>query len=305
MKGMVTMEKYFTAKTYENMKRIGEPFVNEKGRLFTKVKGTCERCGGLGYIASGVLNGRPVPISRDGGVCYECNGDKYVIKEVRLYTEKEFNSLEKQKEKKRVQKEEEREKKILDGFADRRKEWLAANEFSIDEKTYVYFKNDSYEKKDELKAFGFKFNSNLMWHIADPREYADSCFEVALSEVVEISAWGEGEFLASAKQAIKDKIASFEAPSTSVWLGKEKEKLSNLRVTLVKTNGFSGKFGWTYIYNFKDADGNALTWFTSKILTLAIGEEVNLSGTIKSLDEYNREKITVVTRCKIEKSEVQ
>ena len=93
MKGMVTMEKYFTAKTYENMKRIGEPFVNEKGRLFTKVKGTCERCGGLGYIASGVLNGRPVPISRDGGVCYECNGDKYVIKEVRLYTEKEFNSL--------------------------------------------------------------------------------------------------------------------------------------------------------------------------------------------------------------------
>ena len=76
-------------------------------------------------------------------------------------------------------------------------------------------------------------------------------------------------------------------------------------MTLVRTNGFDGKFGWTHIYNFQDSEGNILTWFTAKTLTHGVGDIVLLSGTIKSLDEYNGDKITVVTRCKIEKCEVE
>lgn len=35
---------------------------------------TCDRCGGKGYYALGILNGRPVLSPHDGGVCWKCHG---------------------------------------------------------------------------------------------------------------------------------------------------------------------------------------------------------------------------------------
>ena len=39
---------------------------------------TCDRCGGQGYYAIGVLNGRPVLSPLDSGVCWKCHGAKWV-----------------------------------------------------------------------------------------------------------------------------------------------------------------------------------------------------------------------------------
>ena len=34
----------------------------------------CDRCGGHGYFAIGVHNGKPVLSPYDGGICYKCGG---------------------------------------------------------------------------------------------------------------------------------------------------------------------------------------------------------------------------------------
>lgn len=193
------------------------------------------------------------------------------------------------------------ERKIKSDYANKRAQWLSSNGFSAEGKTYIYAKPDSYDRKEELKDLGFKFNPNLLWHIAEvPYEYAADVVEVSLDEVVTISAWGVGSYAASAKQLILDRIADAQPESTSEWIGEEGEKINDLPVTLVRASGFGGRYGWSNIYKFEDELGNVITWFTSKVLDLEIDDSCFLSGTIKKLDEYQGEKQTVMTRCKIE-----
>lgn len=54
-----------------------------------------------------------------------------------------------------------------------------------------------------------------------------------------------------------------------------------------------------YIYTFRDAKGNALIWKTSSGTSAENGERVHLKGTIKEHNEYDEEKQTVLTRCKV------
>lgn len=55
-----------------------------------------------------------------------------------------------------------------------------------------------------------------------------------------------------------------------------------------------------HIYTFRDSEGNALIWKTSKGLGIDSGSRVHLKGTIKEHSEYDDEKQTVLTRCKVE-----
>ena len=54
-----------------------------------------------------------------------------------------------------------------------------------------------------------------------------------------------------------------------------------------------------YVYTFRDSEGNALVWKTSKDLDLESGVSVHVKGTIKEHSEYKDEKQTVLTRCKV------
>lgn len=56
-----------------------------------------------------------------------------------------------------------------------------------------------------------------------------------------------------------------------------------------------------YIYTFRNAHGDALVWKTSKGMDIENGETVHLKGTIKEHSEYDDEKQTVLTRCKVER----
>ena len=55
-----------------------------------------------------------------------------------------------------------------------------------------------------------------------------------------------------------------------------------------------------YIYTFRNAHGDAIIWKTSKGLVYESGETVHIKGTIKEHSEYDDEKQTVITRCKVE-----
>ena len=54
-----------------------------------------------------------------------------------------------------------------------------------------------------------------------------------------------------------------------------------------------------HIYTFRDSAGNAIVWKTTSGAAAENGETVHLKGTIKEHSEYDGEKQTVLTRCKI------
>lgn len=54
-----------------------------------------------------------------------------------------------------------------------------------------------------------------------------------------------------------------------------------------------------HVYTFRDANGNALVWKTTSGTDAETGSRVHLKGTIKDHSEYDDEKQTVLTRCKV------
>lgn len=292
--------EYFTATSYKNWERIGKPYKNDKGNLVTKVKCECPRCGGKGIIVARVENDRLIPIPVDGGICYNCRGAKYITKEVRLYTESEFNSMEKAKEKTKERKQNELEKKMQAEFEQNKKKWFADNGFSEDGYTYI-ITGDSYAIKDELKAKGYIYNPILRWHKATiDEEYAGRSLQVALDSVCELSAWGKGVFKAEAKTYIDSLLEEVTPPSRSEWVGEVGGKLKDLTVDLVKKIPFDGVYGLSYILTFVDEAGNKYNWFTSTFVGAEVGDRVKIkSAGIKKHDEYKGEKVTVITRAKL------
>ena len=289
---------YFTADTYKNWERVGEPFTNSKGKLYTKVKCQCDRCHKGTYVTR-VENGQPVPHPAFGGVCLKCGGSGFLAEEVRLYTESEYTAMARRKEQDRLKKEQEQKEKMQAEYADKKAKWLVENGFNDSEVTYIYFPSDSYEVKEELKSAGFKFNPILMWHRESNIGYEDKVIALPFAAVGEFSAWGKGEFFSYAKDTVQTMLNEARPHAETEWAAAVKNKISNVEVTLTKSRSFDGMYGTTYIYTFVEGK-HVYVWFTSKILPYAIGDTVVLSGTVKEHKDYLGEHQTVVTRCRVE-----
>ena len=288
------------AKSYSNY-NYDETKAYEKnnGKLYVTASCKCDRCTNGVYVAR-VENGQPVPHPAYGGVCLKCGGTGVITKEVRLYTDKEFEALEKATKKKADKINAEREEKMHREYAEKRAKWLQSNGFGENETTYVYALPDSYDIKDQLKEAGFQFNNSLLWHAAVILEgYEDKIVEIPLNEVVEISAWGEGHYMECAKQYVLDKIKEqFYEPSKSEWIGLEKEKITNLPVVLTSIRNIETRYGWTQLVTFMNGD-NKIQWWTKVNIGYEIGEQLLMTATIKNHTTYKEEKITTVTRAKL------
>lgn len=90
----------------------------------------------------------------------------------------------------------------------------------------------------------------------------------------------------------------------SKYIGEIGEKLS-CEVTFEKTAWFDFRSGWLeqrmFIHTFKDDSGNALVWKTTSnsLYNCESGKRYILTGTVKDHSEYDEQKQTVLTRCKI------
>lgn len=296
------MEKYYTATTYKNWERVGKPFSNDKNNLCTKVKQKCDRCTN-GVYAVGVENGHIKPHPAYNGVCLKCNGVGYIVKTVRLYTEKEFNSLEKAKERaaeRRLEeaKKVEQEKRAKAGEV--KANWLLENGFNETGVTYVYIADDSYNRKDELKAAGWRYHALIGWHIGEvnvPHNEED-IYILDADTAAEFNMYGDGNWKYSVKDIIAEAKASSKAQSRSEWVGLEKEKITDLPVVLKKVSGYQTRFGWSNIYTFMNGD-NELVWFTSSNPHLEVEQSYLLSATIKTHSEFRGKKQTIITRAKV------
>lgn len=297
---MFMENKLMVAKSYANCQRVGEPF-EKNGKPYIKIKEKCDRCSGHGIIVARVENGQLIPIPVDNGVCYACGGKGYYIKEVRLYTEKELESMERANEKARQKKAEEREAKMKAEFAGNRIKWLDENGFNADEVTYIYAGADSYQIKDELKDAGFRFSANLKWHKATRDEkYADNLIEVKLGDIAQWSAWGKASFNVGAQKIVEEKIAAVQPESTSEWIGEVGDKVKDIKVQLIRKYSMDGRYGLTTLYSFQDESGNILNWWTTSYKEIEIGQWTTIkTATIKKLDEYKGVKQTVLTRARL------
>jgi hypothetical protein len=86
----------------------------------------------------------------------------------------------------------------------------------------------------------------------------------------------------------------------SNYIGKIGDKINNLKLTVITQTVLESQYGYTYLYNFTDDNGNRVSWFSSNDQKLDNNQTVIIKiGTIKDCKEYRGEKQTVITRCKI------
>lgn len=292
------MAELMLAKSYKGAKILKQ--FEKGGKPYATIQIQCDRCT-KGIYAIGVENGHIKPHPAFGGVCLKCGGAGYLIKDVRLYTEKELEAMDRANERARLKKIEEQEKKMKAEFQTKSAEWLEKNGFSPEGKTYIYARNDSYSIRSELKQAGFRFDSLLLWHKATKDEqYADRLVEVKFDDVFEWSAWGQGHYKQGAKEFISNLIAATQPKSTSTWIGEVGDKITNIKVQLVKKYTIDGKYGLTTLYGFQDENGNIINWWSSTFQEVELNDWVVITrATIKKLDTYEGTKQTVITRAKL------
>jgi len=286
--------EYYTAKSYQSAERIGEPFEkNEK--LYIKIREKCDRCV-KGVYAVGVENGHIKPHPCYNGVCLKCNGTGWLYKEVRLYTEEEYNKMEEANERAKQRKAEALEAKMKAEFTNNKVKWLEENGFNEDEITYVYAGADSYQIKDELKDAGFRFSGTLKWHKATRDEkYANNLIEVKLDDLAQWSAWGKAFFNPEAKSIVEKKIAEVQPESTSEWVGEVDDKIKDIKVQLLRKYSYDSRYGMSTVYNFQTENGDLLVWFTASIKNFEIGDWIKIKyATVKEHSEYKNQKQTII-----------
>ena len=286
--------KYYVADTYKNMERVGEP-IKKNGKLYTVVEGACDRCGGTGVFACRVENGYPVPHPAYGGVCLKCGGTGKIAKTVRLYTEGEYNSMQKAKAKRKTEAKKTMQARINERRAKAMTRWFERNGFNENEETYLIYGN-TYPIKDMLKEAGCKFSQELKWHGPAAVEVPADCFveKIHWSDVYNwnpdaLDMWRTEE----GNKFLED---IFTSHTVGTYVGEIKERLRDMPAVLEKKIECDGKFGWSIMYRF-NSSGAQLVWFTEKVLDLEEGDECLLTGTVKKHDIYGNVKTTYLNRC--------
>ena len=273
--------EYFTIDAYKDAPRVSEPY-QVNGKLYTRVKCKCKRCGGRG-------------IYQTFGICYMCNGSGYNIIETRLFTAEEKAAFAKQK----AEEEDDFEREQLTRENEEKRNWLLRNNFDENGDTYIVI-GDSYSIKDKLKSFGFKYSDYIKWHAATPSEDWD--FTTKKVNVNDFYHWVPGlkGYLISKDGKDKLKKIYAEAPSEGEWVGNIGERVS-VEVSFIGRRTFDGNWGAASLFMFDTLDHQRLIWNTTTCPIVPNADTFILTATVKknSFDSTGR-KVTYITRAKME-----
>lgn len=85
----------------------------------------------------------------------------------------------------------------------------------------------------------------------------------------------------------------------SSWIGHpDTGRMTVNAVKVLGHNAIESAYGITYIYRFLANGKDKLTWFSSNNQNLEQGDIVNITFSVKKLDTYKDEHITIITRAK-------
>lgn len=179
-------------------------------------------------------------------------------------------------------------------------QWMEKNGFGEDSLTWCIFGDDTYAIKDQLKELGCKFSPTLKWHCSQPLDLPAGygMFSINFDEIMVWSQLdGMAYFTETAEDLIQRRFREAEGPSLSEYVGSIGERLRDITVKVDSVRGFANKFGgWTNIFTFSFGE-NKLVWMTQTEQDIEKGDILNLSGTIKSQQEYQGVKQTYLNRC--------
>jgi hypothetical protein len=245
----------------------------------------CQKCGGSGYI-HGYEH-------IDGARCWECGATGRVSKPYtwKVYTPEYAQKLADRRRQKAIAQAPEANKQFFKkiGFDESGRAWVVIGK--------------AYDIKDALKAAGAKFDFTIGWHF-DRADNGFNCFEISIADVGDkndLELWG---FKHSCEIAafIEAKQAEHAPKTVSEYVGNIGDTIT-ATVTLAAIHKYKTHFTYygetNYIYKFTDESGNTLVWKTATWQEIREGETYTLKGKIKEHSEYNGDKQTVLTRCKI------
>lgn len=277
--------------------------VNETERK-ALIREKCSRCGGTGIWGSYVLNGHLAGVT---GVCYKCNGGKYLTKWVKAYSPIEYDkyiaSQERARERKATQKKAKFEE-LQNKSEENKTKWLVENGFEAENPTVYLVVGKTFDIKDLLKERGGRYNPALNWYFMKETEVPEG-YQLAKIPFDELYDWFPQTQRATLKDTseIKDIIEAAKLAvipeSSSQYVGSIKERLRDMRVTLTGCRAISTAYGESTVFTF-DYNGNSLTWFTSTVPSeekTIVGNEYILTGTVKDFKLYNGVKTTYLNRC--------
>lgn len=298
------MEKYYVAPSYQSATIVK---VNEETHK-ALIEEKCPRCSGLGFIVSRVENGQYIPIPVDGGICYQCNGEKIVSKWVKAYTEKEYEKYvasQKRAKERKVEAAEARRVQALAQSEENRKSRLV--EWGYDPENpliWLVGGGNTYEIKDWLKEQGCKFCKELGWYSCKPLDVPVGYGMVSV-KFEDVYEWfpmtKRFELKENAKECADAALSALLPESKSEYIGSIKERIRDLEVEVTGSREISGYYGISTVYTFANGD-NVLTWITSSCKDIKVGDHVLLTGTVKEHKLYNGVKQTILSRCIIKEN---
>lgn len=131
---------------------------------------------------------------------------------------------------------------------------------------------------------------------AEESEFAEKARVIAMQGWV--SARNTGIVISSLLQTIKrERNAVLRASSDH--FGKAGERIT-FRAKVVGQKLFESSFGPQIILSFMTEQGNLAKWFTKAAARVPVGEEFDITATIKGHSEFNGTKETELSRCKLE-----
>ena len=190
-------------------------------------------------------------------------------------------------------------------------DFFTRNGFDQDGNMWIVLGN-SYEIREELKALGCKYSSQLScWH-ADHELEGYETLKLNASEMYEIDdagvylwQWLRVNETRELIDLANKKLKASEFASSS-HIGNVGDKIE-IKAELTAVHWYDTRFNYhtitNWIYTFKDESGNVLVWKTTALIDEKAGDHVILKGTIKAHGEYNGVKQTELQRCKIRKEE--
>ena len=295
--------KWMVAPSYQNatIKKVNE----EERKALIEEK--CPRCGGLGFIVARVENNKYIPIPVDGGVCYQCNGEKIIRKLIKAYTKEEYEKYEASKARAKARIAEKLEKEREERLRKSEENKAAAlKEMGYDPENpliWLVGGGNTYTIKDQLKELGCKFNPAFGWYSTQPVDVPAN-YGMTNINFNDVYDWFpiscSFSLKSNAKEIADAAIRKLEPESPSEFMGEVKERLRDLHAILEAVHSFDGFYGTTIIYTFK-VEENVLVWMTSSYKDIEIGDHLLLTGTVKKHNEYKGVKQTELSRCILKK----
>lgn len=277
------------AKSYENMEIRGEPYAHEDDpkKLYVRVVGPCKRCGG---------NGRYSYNPMDGDRCFACGGSGKEVKEVRWYTDKQREALDRAAEKRATAK--------TAKVEERRVKFAARNAFGFGEAGYItLFKGDRQainEWAHETSPCRARYNEYFEWFCPSTLAYENLPESITPIKLTwdEVRDTADPENLTMKDGAIvRDYVNSLiHDASVSQYQGEVGEWIERT-VTIIKNVFSENRYGGCHFHVMEDENQNVYVWSaTSK--SIEEGTTVKMRMKVKDHQEYQRTFQTVVYYCK-------